>query len=75
MNKLLIQFVAGVVFALSGSIAQATIITFAYSATENSGLGGTVTGTFGYDDSVSDTDPTLEFGFYPGAGFLEGTVS
>jgi hypothetical protein len=32
MNTKLIQLLAGLVFALSGSIAQATIMTFAYSA-------------------------------------------
>jgi nucleoside-diphosphate-sugar epimerase len=37
--------------ALSAPIAQATIITFAYAASGE--IGGTVTGTFGYDDSIN----------------------
>ena len=76
MNKKLIQLLTGLVFALSGSMAQAMIVTFAYAATESSGtLGGTVAGFFGYDDSISDTNPSSDQGFYPAAGFFNGTIS
>ena len=75
MKKLLIQVLAGLVLVLSGSTAQAAIVTFAYSGTASGGLPGTVTGFFGYDDSVGDTNPSSEFGVYPAAGFFNGTIS
>lgn len=54
-------------------VATAAVITFDYTATD--GI-GTVTGTFGYDNSVIDTIPAqASFGSYPGAGFLTGAVS
>jgi hypothetical protein len=69
MIKQLIQVLAGLLLvALSAPIAQATIITFAYAASGE--IGGTVTGTFGYDDSISDTDPSSAEGSYPAAGFF-----
>ena len=55
------------------SIASAAVITFDYTAT---GVGpSTVTGTFGYDTSVPDTDPNPNGGRYVAAGFLTGSVS
>ncbi len=55
------------------SVASATIVTFDYIATDGT---GTVTGTFGFDDSVADSvpgDPTTAV--FSGAGFLTGSVS
>jgi len=72
MNKKLIQLLAGLALALSASTAQATTITFAYSASD---ADGTVTGVFGYDDSVGDTAPGTVAGVYPSAGFFNGTVN
>lgn len=58
---------------MGNSGASAAVITFDYTATDGT---GTVTGTFGYDDSVADSFPGIPtFGDYPGAGFLTGTVS
>ena len=73
MTKTLVQVLAGLILALSGSTAQATIIIFAYSAAGE--LGGTVTGVFGYNDSIADTAPASDQGFYPSAGFFSGTIS
>jgi hypothetical protein len=54
-------------------MVQAMLLTFEYAATGN---GGTVTGTFGYDKSAIDTIPgDSTAGFYPTAGFYNGTVS
>lgn len=55
------------------SIASAAIITFDYTA--RGGGPSTVTGTFGYDTSVPDTDPNPDGGSYLGAGFITGLVS
>ena len=75
MKKRLVQLLAGFAWVLSASTAQAAMITFEYSATEATGTGGVLTGLFGYDDSVGDTNASPEEGFYPGAGFITGTIS
>ena len=67
---LLTCLIAGLGYLPSG--ASATVISFDYTAT---GSGGSVTGTFGYDDSVADADPSPGFGDYVGSGFISGSVS
>jgi hypothetical protein len=52
---------------------SAAIITFNYTAV--AAISGTVTGTFGYDDSVLDVEPSPETGSYPAAGFLTGAIT
>jgi PEP-CTERM motif len=52
---------------------SAEIITFNYTAV--AAISATVTGTFGYDDSVLDVEPSPETGLYPAAGFVAGAVT
>ena len=60
------------ILLLFATTAPATIITFGYTATGN---GGTVTGTFGYDTSVPDSQPADPTDAdYPGAAFFTGSV-
>ena len=60
------------ILLLFGTTASAAIITFGYTATGSSGV--TVTGTFGYEDSVAPFHPVPTTGVYFGAGFLTGSV-
>lgn len=57
--------------------AQAKVITFQYTAVGQAGTGSagaSVTGTFGWDTSVPDTNPQ-GFARYNGAGFMTAQVS
>jgi hypothetical protein len=71
--KYIFSSIIGFITYVASTSIGATLITYEYVA---SGNGGTVTGTFGYEDSISDIipgEPTA--GVYPGAGFYEGTIS
>jgi len=54
------------------SLGSAAIVLFEYTAI---GHGGTVTGTFGWDDSLTDISPDPSVGHYSGPTFTSGTIS
>ena len=60
-------------FFVFPSMASAMIITYDYTATDGT---GTVTGTFGYDTNVPDSNPgDPSSGLYNLSGFFTGSVS
>ena len=69
-----ISFVTLVLLVVCMGTATGDVITFSYTATEDGGS-GIVTGTFGYDNSVPDSQPSSSQGTYVGAGFWTGTVT
>lgn len=73
MSKKLLGVLFGLAMMGMTGTAHATLITYDYSAVASDGA--TLSGIFGYDDSVLDTDPGTDDGEYLGAGFWTGTVS
>jgi hypothetical protein len=63
--------ICGILSFAAPAFAQ-PVITFDYAAEGN---GGTVTGTFGYDLAVADSNVDPDYGFYLQSGFLTATVN
>ncbi len=63
---------ASVVLLNPGTPALGAVISYNYTATDGT---ATVTGTFGWEDTIVDAHGDPSFGWYQGAGFLTGTVA
>ena len=72
LGKLFTRLIVGLFFMVWALSGQASIIKLKYTAT---GHGGAVSGTFGYDDTFSDTNANASIGTFPAAGFMTGTIT
>ncbi|MEJ2611375.1 MAG: hypothetical protein P8179_15155 [Candidatus Thiodiazotropha sp.] len=61
--------------AAASSVSSAAIVSYDYSAIGGDDASATIIGTFGYDDTITDSDPSANHGLYTGAGFFSGSVS
>ena len=71
-TRRIVGLLAGPALGLLAFDALAAQLHFEYLAARQDG--STVSGTFGYEDSVPDAAPAGDVGRYVGAGYLTGTV-